>query len=90
MTSPTAPILSGFLADRSPTGRAVALFVTRDGPGKPWTYLPDEGGPRRTVHGPEPLYATPEDAVQAARLRWSCTQGKPRYKSSPVPVDSVF
>lgn len=83
------PLLIGYLADRSPTGRATALLVTREGPGKPWTYLPDDGGLRRTIHGPYSLYGSPADAILAARHEWKCTQGKPR-SAKPQPVDTAF
>jgi hypothetical protein len=82
-------LLFGYIANRSPTGHATATLVSRDSVGAPWTYLPDEGGPRRTARGPEPLYSTKEDAVLAARFRWRCNGGRPRARR-PTPIDTIF
>jgi len=83
-----APFMFGFISDRSPTGVATARLVSRESIGGAWTYLPDEGGPRRTVRGPLKLYATREDAVLAARFRWLCNGGRPR-RARPVAIDTI-
>jgi hypothetical protein len=82
------PLLSGWLADRSPTGRAAAILVTREAPDKPWTHRPDEGGQRRLVGRGHPLYGSKEDAILAARFEWRCSEGKPR-SPRPTPVDTI-
>jgi hypothetical protein len=83
-----SPLMTGYVADRSPTGVARSLPVSRESLAAPWAYLPDEGGARRTVYGPLPLYATSEEATLAARFRWRCNQGRPRC-ARPVAIGSV-
>jgi hypothetical protein len=74
----------GYVANRSPTGDASALLVSRADDGR-WMFQPDEGGPLRELVGRHRLYAKRDEAVLIARFLWRCNGGRPR-SMRPVSI----
>lgn len=69
---------AGYVADRSPTGEARSLFVTRDAEGWGSAGDPDRGqrlGSRLALPaGAGPVFATASDARAEAKRRWARTR----------------
>jgi hypothetical protein len=66
---------AGYVPERSPTGVAIALYVSREEwPHAPWKLLPENGAPMRELKEPVELYQTEEMAILAARRKWVCNR----------------